>query len=133
MACVRDRVGVFERDVLRLSLVRALSLVVERLKLLRRDAEPAAHGSIGVLSELAAVPPGDATVDQRPERTGHALRALLEGGPHPLRGAEERRVARVEEVWVEWRAIELALLLERLPQVLRKRLDLDRRNARFPL
>src|SRR6266536_6183004 len=96
-------------------------------------AEPAAHGSIDVLSELAAVPPGDATVEQRPERTGHALRALLEGGPHPLRGPEERRVARVEEVRIERRAPELALFLERFAQVVRERLDVDRRDARFPL
>src|SRR6266851_4138911 len=32
-----------------------------------------------VLSELAAVPPGDATVEQRPERTGHALRLFVGG------------------------------------------------------
>src|SRR5882724_4391533 len=62
-ARVRDRVGVFERHLLRVAEERALREVVERLKLLRRDTEPAAHGSIGVLSELAAVPPGDATVE----------------------------------------------------------------------
>src|SRR5438552_10532087 len=129
----RDRVGVFERYLLRVAEERALRVVVERLDLLRRDAEPAAHGSIHVLSELAAVPPGDSTVEQRPERTGHALRALLEGGPHPLRGAEERRVARVEEVRIERRAPELALFLERLAQVVRERLDVDRWDARFPL
>ncbi len=130
---VRDRVGVFERHPLRVAEERALRVVVERLEFLRRDAEPAAHGSIGVLSELAAVPPGDATVEQRPERTGHALRALLEGGPHPLRGAEERRVARVKEVRIERRAPELALFLEHFAQVVRERLDVDRRDARFPL
>src|SRR6267143_1580230 len=92
-----------------------------------------AHGSIGILSELAAVPPGHATVEQRRERTGHALRVLLEGGPHPLRGAEIRRVARVEEVGIERRAPELALFLERFAQVVRERLDVDRRDARFPL
>src|SRR2546429_199709 len=131
-ARLRDRVGVFERHFLRVAEERALRVVVERLELLRRDAEPAAHGSIGVLSELAAVPPGDATVEQRPERTGHALRVLLEGGPHPLRGAVIRRIARVEEVWIERRALELALFLERFPQVVRERLDVDRRDARFP-
>src|SRR5262245_23842227 len=110
-ACVRDRIRVFECYLLRVAEERALRVVVERLDLLRRDAEPAAHGSIDVLSELAAVPPGDATVEQRPERTGHALRLLLEGGPHRLRGAEVRWVARVEEVRMERRAPELALFL----------------------
>src|SRR5438874_2558823 len=132
-ARVRDRVGVFERHLLRVAEERALRVVIERLEFLRRDAEPAADGSIGVLSELAAVPPGDATVEQRPERTGHALRLLLEGGPHRLRGAEVRRVARVEEVRIKRRASELALLLERIAQVVRERLDVDRRDARFPL
>src|SRR5206468_10258954 len=108
-ARLRDRVGVFERHLLRVAEERALRVVVERLELLRRDAEPAAHGSIGVLSELAAVPPGDATVEQRPERAGHARRVLLEGSPHLLRGAEIRWVARVEEVRIERRAPELAL------------------------
>src|SRR6266536_2990174 len=46
----------------------ALRIVMERLDLLRRDAEPAPPGRIGVLSELAAVPPGDPAVEQRPER-----------------------------------------------------------------
>src|SRR5258705_3581938 len=132
-ARVRDRVGVLERHLLRVAEERALRVVVERLELLRRDAEPAAHGSIGVLSELAAVPPGDTTVEQRPERTGHPLRVLLEGGPHPLRGAEVRRVARVEEVRIERRAPERALFLERFAQVVRERLDVDRRDARFSL
>src|SRR5262249_44707960 len=100
--------------------------------LLRRDAIPAAHGSIDVLSELAAVPPGDATVEQRPEGRGHARRRLLHGGPHLLRGAEVRRVARVEEVGMERRAPELALFLERVAQVVRERLDVDRWDARFP-
>src|SRR5258705_4013983 len=127
---VRDRVGVFERHLLRVAEERALRVVVERLELLRRDAEPAAHGSIGVLSELAAVPPGDATVEQRPERAGHALRLLLEGGPHRLRSAEVRRVARVEKVRIHRRAQALALLLERFTQVLRQRLDGDGRNTR---
>src|SRR6266545_7405416 len=111
LARVRDRVGVFERHLLRVAEERALRVVVERLELLRRDAEPAAHGSIHVLSEFAAVPRGDASVEQRPERTGHALRLLLEGGPHRLGGPEERRVARVEEVRIERRAPELALFL----------------------
>src|SRR5712671_1481186 len=83
-----------------------------------------------VLSELAAIPPGDATVEQRPERTGHALRLLLEGGEHLLRRAEVRRVARVEEVRIERRAPGLALFLEHFAQVVRERLDVDRRDAR---
>src|SRR5258705_696211 len=133
LARVRDCVRVFERYLLRVAEERTLPVVVERLQLLRRDAEPAAHGSIGVLSELAAVPPGDATVEQRPEGTGHALRLLLEGGPHRRRGAEVRRVARVEEVWIKRLAPELALFVERFPQVLRERLLVDGRNARFPV
>src|SRR6185312_16836358 len=51
------RVGVFERHLLRVAEERAVRVVVERLDLLGRDAVPAAHGSIDVLSELAAVPP----------------------------------------------------------------------------
>src|SRR3989449_7064821 len=94
---------------------------------------PAAHGSIDVLSELAAVPRGHAPIEQRPECDGHALRLLLESGPHRLRGAEVRRVARVEKVGIERRAPELALFLERFAQVVRERLDVDRRDARFPL
>src|SRR5262249_9003274 len=82
-ARVRDRVGVFERDLLRVGEKRALRVVVEQhLELLRRDTVPAADGSIRVLSELATVPPGDATIEQRPERNRHALRLLLERGPH---------------------------------------------------
>src|SRR6266567_85952 len=131
-ARLRDRVGVFERHFLRVAEERALRVVVERLQLLRRDAEPAAHGSIGVLSELAAVPPGNATVEQRPKRTGHARRVLLEGGPHLLRGAKIRGVVRVEEIRIERRAPELALFLEHFAQVLRERPDVDRRDARFP-
>src|SRR5262249_22630460 len=89
--------------------------------------------SIDVLSELAAVPPGDATVEQRPEGRGHARRRLLHGGPHLLRGAEVRRVARVEEVGMERRAPELALFLERVAHVVRERLDVDRWDALYPL
>ena len=97
--------ALFERHLLRVGEERALHVVgEERLELLRRDTVPAAHGSIDVLSELAAVPRGDATVEQRPERHGHALRLLLEGGPHLLRGAEVRRVARVEEIGIAVRA-----------------------------
>src|SRR5215470_3548883 len=128
---VRDRVGVFERHLLRVAKERALSVVLEGLDLVRRDAEPAAHGSIDVLSELAAVPGGDATVEQRPERAGHALGLLLEDLKHRLRGAEIRRVARVEEVGMERRAPELALLLERVAQVVRERLDVDGRDPRL--
>src|SRR2546426_585803 len=128
-----DRVGVFERHLLRVAEERALRIVVERLDLLRRDAVPAAHGSIDVLSELAAVPRGHAPIEQRPECDGHALRLLLESGSHRLRGAEVCRVARVEKVGIERRAPELALLLERFAQVVRERLDVDQRDARFPL
>src|SRR5213082_3545683 len=130
---LRDRIGVFERHLLRFAEERALRIVVERLDLLRRDAVPAAHGSIDVLSELAAVPRGHAPIEQRPECDGHALRLLLESGPHRLRGAEVCRVARVEEVGIERRAAELALFLQRFAQVVRERLDVERRNARFPL
>src|SRR5205085_5638000 len=111
---------------------RARRVVAERLDLLRGNAVPAAHGSIGVLSELAAVPPGDTAVEQGPERGGHALRLLLERGPHLLRRAEECRIARIEQVGIERCAAELALFLERFAQVLRKRLDVERRDARFP-
>src|SRR4029077_16941834 len=88
-----------------------------------------AHGSIGVLSKLTIVPCGDTTVEQPPERTGHALRLLLERGPHPMRGAEIPRVARVEEVRIERRAPALALFLEHLAQVVRERLELDQRDG----
>jgi len=118
-ARVRDRVGVFQRDLLRVAEERARRVVVERLDLLRREAEPAAPGSVGVLSELATVPPGHATIEERPERAGHALRVLLEGGPHPLGGAEERRVARVEEVGIERGAPELALFVQRVASAAR--------------
>jgi len=59
-------VSVFERHLLRVE--RALHVVVERVDLLRRGADPAAHGGIGVLSKLATPPRGDATVEQPPER-----------------------------------------------------------------
>jgi hypothetical protein len=95
-AGIRDRIGVFERHLLGVAEERALRVVVERLDLFGRDAVPAADGSIRVLSELAAVPPRDATVEQRPQRDGHALRLLLEGRPHHVRGAEVRRVPRVK-------------------------------------
>src|SRR5438874_5469525 len=55
-ARVRDRVGVFERNLLGVGEERAPRVVVERFDLLRREAVPAAHGSIDVLSELAAIP-----------------------------------------------------------------------------
>src|SRR5215510_12950373 len=73
-------------------------VVGQGLQLLRRDTESAAHGSMNVLSELAAVPGGDATVDQRPQRPRHALSLFSEDGKHRLRRAEVCRVARVEEV-----------------------------------
>src|ERR1700730_5285581 len=130
-ARVRDRVGVFERHLLRVAEERALRIAAERVDLLRRDAVPAAHGSIDVLSELAAVPRGHAPIEQRPERDGHALRLLLESGPHRLRGAEVCRVSRVEEVRIERRAPELALFFELFAQVIRECLDVDRRDARF--
>ena len=53
---IGDRVGLFERHLLRVIEERALRVVVERVDFLCRAAEPAAHGSIGVLSELAIVP-----------------------------------------------------------------------------
>src|SRR5260370_40466303 len=111
----------------------ALRIVVERLDRFRRDPESAAHGSIGVLSEFAAVPPGDATVEQPSERTGHAFRLLLKGGPHRMCSTEVRWVARIEEVWIERRTVAPALVLEYLAQVVAERLDVDRRNARSPL
>src|SRR5436853_7806654 len=49
---LRDRVRVFERHFLRVAEERALRVVVERLELLRRDAEPVAHGRLGVLYAL---------------------------------------------------------------------------------
>jgi hypothetical protein len=55
-ARVRDRVGVFKRDLLRVAEERAPRVVAERVDLLRRSAESAAHGSIGVLSKLTIVP-----------------------------------------------------------------------------
>jgi NAD/NADP octopine/nopaline dehydrogenase-like protein len=82
-----------------------------------------------VLSELAAVPRGDATVEQGPECGGHALRLIPEDGEHRVRGAEVRRVARVDEVGIEWRAPALSLLLERVAKVVRERLDVDRRSS----
>src|SRR5262249_16708284 len=104
-----------------------------RLDLLRREAVPAAHGSIRVLSKLAAIPPRDATVEQRPECDRHALRLLLERRPHRLRRAKVSGVTRIEKIGIERRAVELALFVERLAQVVRDRLDVDRRDARFPL
>lgn len=131
-ARVCHRVGIFERDLLRIAEERALRVVVERLDLLRRDAVPAADGSVDVPSELAAVPRCDATVEQRSERNGHSLGFLLEGGPHRLRGAEVRRVARVEEIGIERRAVNPTLFLECFSQIARERLDVDRRDARVP-
>src|SRR6202040_3598063 len=78
---VRDRVGVLERHLLRFAEERALRVVVERLDLLCRNAEPAALGSMGVLAVLAAVPPGDATVEQRTEPYRARASRLLEGRP----------------------------------------------------
>src|SRR5262245_31616142 len=86
-----------------------------------------------ILSKLAAIPRGDATVEQRSECRGHALHLLLHGGEHPLRGAEVRRVARVEEVWMEGRAVEFAVFFESPTQVVGERVNVDRRDARFPL
>src|SRR5207248_3423633 len=103
----------FRSYLLRVAEERALSIVVERLDLLRRNAVPAAHGSVDVLSELAAVPRRHAPIEQRPQCHGHALRLLLERGPHRRRGAEVRRVARVEQVGIERRTPELRLFLER--------------------
>src|SRR5262249_18546165 len=133
-ARVRYRIGVLEDHLLCVAEERARRVVAkERLELLRRDAIPAADGSIDVLSELAAVPRGDAPVEQRPQRGRHALRLLLEGRPHRLRGAEVRRIARVEQVRIERRAPELLLLRERLAQVVRERFDVDRRDTRLAL
>src|SRR5262245_59788092 len=71
---VGDRVGVFERHLLRVGEKRARRIVAEEcLELLPRDTVSAAHGSMDVLSELAAVPRGDATIEQRSKRHGHAL------------------------------------------------------------
>src|SRR5207244_12535827 len=52
--------------------------------------------------------------------------------PHLLGGAEVRRVAGVEEIRIERRAPELALFREHFAQVVRERLDVDRRDASFP-
>jgi len=86
-----------------------------------------------VLSKLAAVPRGDVTIDQRPECCGHTLHLLLHSGEHSLRGAEVRRIARVEEIWIEGRAVEFALFLEGLTEVVGERLNVDRWDTRFPL
>src|SRR5260370_18643042 len=118
-ARVRDRVGVFKSHLLRVAEERALRVVVERVDFLRRGAEPAAHGSIGVLSKLALVPRGDATVEQRPERTGHSLFLLLEGGPHRMRRAVVRWLSHVDMYRIQRRASELALFLEHFAQVVR--------------
>src|SRR5262249_57892590 len=104
-ARVRYRIGVLEDHLLCVAEERARRVVAkERLELLRRDAVPAADGSVDVLSELAAVPRGDAPVEQRSQGDGYALRLLLEGSPHRLGGAEVRRGARVEGVGVKRRA-----------------------------
>ena len=70
-------VGVGERHFLRLAEQRAFRVFVKRIDLICRAAESAAHGSIGVLSKLAAVPPGNATIQQPAQRAGHALGFLL--------------------------------------------------------
>jgi hypothetical protein len=77
---VRHRVGVLERHALGRVEERALRVVVQRVQLLRRDPELAAYGSIDVLSELAAVPPRDAAVDQPLELRVDLLEAA-HGGP----------------------------------------------------
>ena len=65
-----------QRHLLRVGEERTHRVVLEGFDLLRRDTVPAAHGSMDVLSELTAVPRGDATIEQWPERRGHA-RGLL--------------------------------------------------------
>src|SRR5271165_4233555 len=55
---------------------------------------------------------------------------MLEDGPHLPRGAEVSRVARVEKVRIERRAPALALFLEHVAQVVRQRLNIERRDAR---
>src|SRR5215472_10729706 len=82
-----------------------------------------------VLSELAAVPGGDATVEQRAERRGHALHLLLHDAEHALRGAEVGWVAGVEEVRVERGAVDLALLIEGAAEVGGERCFVYRRDA----
>jgi len=60
---------------------------------------------------------------------GTRLVSSPEDGEHRVRGAEVRRVARVDEVGIEWRAPALSLLLERVAKVVRERLDVDRRSS----
>jgi hypothetical protein len=130
---IRDRVCVFERCLLRFGEKVALRVVVEGVNFLRRITEPAARGSVSVLSVLAAVPPSDATVEQRSKRAGHTLCLLLEGGPHCMRSTEVNQVARVEQVWIERSAVALALSLKYLAQVVRERLYVDGElNAEAP-
>src|SRR5207248_10985517 len=68
----------FRSYLLRVAEERALSIVVERLDLLRRDAVPAAHGSIDVLSELAAVPRSEEHTSELQSPYDLVCRLLLE-------------------------------------------------------
>ena len=61
----RHRVGVCERRALLFIVERAQGILGERFDLLVREPKLAAHGSVDVLSKLAAVKGRDATIEKR--------------------------------------------------------------------
>ena len=66
---------------------------MERVDLLGRGAESAAHGSIRILSELAAVPPCNPAYFRAAKGMWAALQQETTRVPGTLRGLLNRRVA----------------------------------------
>lgn len=88
-------VGVLQHGSLHLAVERASRIIGQRQDLLVGDAGLAAHGSLEVLSELAAVDHGDPPVDERRE-PGIDQPGTADPGPHRLGTPEYGRPPRIE-------------------------------------
>src|SRR5216684_117195 len=84
----RDGVRVLQGHALGLRVERAGRVVAKGQDLLVRHAEPAAHGSIDVLSELAAVQRGDTAIEQGLELAVDQPRAL-DPRPHAAGASQD--------------------------------------------
>src|SRR5439155_9765476 len=116
------RVRVLQGEPLGLVVPGTGPVLGEAVDLLRGHAELAAHGSVDVLSELAAVQGGDAAVHESGEATVDPPGGA-EPGPHGSRAAEDRRPPGVDEVVQERPTPLPGLRLENVPDV---RLDRTR-------
>ncbi len=124
----RHRVSVGEGDTLTLVEERAGGVLGQGEQLLVRDPQLAANGSVDILSELAAVDLRHPPIEHRLQAVVDQLR-LRDAAPHALRRLEDAGSPRVDQMRSQRRAPLARLLLERRPQLVVRRCQVDAGDA----